>query len=60
MKVQQISMDGSEVKPPTGKVTECGMSLADWQAKGNDPGTVASTWPSDDQLVMMTQKLLSL
>ena len=50
----------NHIYTPTGKVTECGMSLADWQAKGNDPGTVGSTWPSDDELVMMTQKLLSL
>jgi hypothetical protein len=24
---------------PTGRVTECGTSLAQWQAQGNDPGT---------------------
>ena len=50
----------NHIYTPTGKVTECGMSLADWQSKGNDPGTVATTWPSDDQLVMMTRQLLSL
>ena len=45
---------------PTGKVTECGKSLADWQAAGNDPGTTASTFPDDDVLVAMTRRLLNI
>ena len=43
-----------------GKVTECKMSLADWQAKGNDPGTTGAVWPDDDVLVQMTKQLLDL
>ena len=43
-----------------GKVTECKMSLAEWQAKGNDPGTTAATWPDDDRLVKMTKWLLNI
>lgn len=45
---------------PTGKVTECGMSLADWQAEGNDEGTTADKLPQDDDLVTMIRKLLSV
>ena len=45
---------------PTGKVTECGTSLAEWQAKGNDPGTTANKWPNDDVLVEMTRQLLNI
>ena len=50
----------NKVYTPTGKVTECGMSLSDWQAKGNDHGTTAGVWPSDDMLVSATKKLLNL
>ena len=45
---------------PTGKVTECHKSLADWQAAGNDPGTTAGTFPDDDVLVEMTRNLLNI
>ena len=48
----------NHVYTPTGKVTECKMSLAEWQAKGNDPGTTASTWPDDEDLVKMIKALL--
>lgn len=50
----------NHIYTPTGKVTECKMSLAEWQAQGNDPGTKASTWPTDDDLVQMTRKLLNI
>ena len=51
---------GNHIYTPSGKVTECGMSLADWQAQGNDPGTMASTWPDDGVLVEMIQQLLNI
>ena len=50
----------NHIYTPTGMVTECKMSLAEWQAKGNDPGTTASTWPSDDDLVKATRQLLGI
>lgn len=62
----QCSGDGvtvvhdNKIHTPTGKVTECGMSLADWQAKGHDPNTTASTFPSDDDLVKMSRQLLGI
>jgi hypothetical protein len=50
----------NKIYTPTGKVTECGMSLSAWQAKGNDPGTTTATFPDDDALVKMMQQLLDI
>ena len=50
----------NKIYTPTGKVTECGMSLGAWQAKGNDPGTTAGKLPDDDTLVKMIQQLLGI
>jgi hypothetical protein len=47
---------------PTGAVTECGMSLAAWQAASpaNDPGTVARAWPADAELLGLIRAALDL
>ncbi len=58
--VPKTVVHDNHIYTPNGRVTECGMSLAEWQAKGNDPGTTASTWPDDDKLVVMVQHLLKL
>ena len=50
----------NRVYSPTGKITECGKSLEAWQALGNDPGTLASPLPADEELVSMIRELLSL
>ena len=50
----------NKIYSPSGKVTECKMSLADWQAKGNDPGTTAGSFPADDDLIAMMKKRLSI
>lgn len=50
----------NHIYSPTGKITECKMSLAEWQAKGNDPGTTASTWPSDEELEGMGRWLMNI
>ncbi len=50
----------NRIYTPNGKVTECSMSLSDWQAKGNDPGTKAYMWPSDDELQSMVKRVLHL
>ena len=50
----------NHIYTPNGNVTECGMSLAEWQAKGNDPGTTASKWPEDSELIEMIQQLLDI
>jgi hypothetical protein len=39
------------VYSPTGAITECGTTLAQWQAQGNDLGTVATTYPSVDEII---------
>eukprot|EP01116_Phalansterium_solitarium_P023012 TRINITY_DN785_c0_g1_i1.p1 TRINITY_DN785_c0_g1~~TRINITY_DN785_c0_g1_i1.p1 ORF type:complete len:881 (-),score=338.00 TRINITY_DN785_c0_g1_i1:265-2871(-) len=49
------------VYSPTGAITECGMSLKQWQAKGNDPGTVAiAGYPTDEQLIAWSRAVLGL
>ena len=53
-------MFNNSVYTPTGAVTECGMSLAAWQALGNDVGTTASTFPSDDTLLALARNVLGL
>ncbi len=50
----------NSIYTPNGKVTECGMSLSDWQAKGNDPGSRAYKWPSDDQLEALVKNVLHM
>ena len=50
----------NRIYSPTGKITECKMSLAEWQAKGNDPGTTAGTWPDDSDLEAMVRWLLNI
>jgi len=39
-------MSGNTLYTPTGNVSECGMLLSQWQAQGNDLGTVALGYPS--------------
>ena len=45
---------------PTGKVTECGKSLAEWQAGGNDVGTRALPYPDDATVLDIVRKTLRL
>ena len=45
---------------PTGKVTECGMSLSDWQKQGNDPGSTAAAFPEDNMLLQQIKTLLQI
>ena len=49
--------------PAPAQVTECGMSLAAWQAKApgvNDPGTVALKTPDDATLLALAKAALGL
>ena len=48
------------VYTPTGAVTECGMTLAQWQAAGNDPGTTAAVTPSDDVILTLARAALGM
>ena len=50
----------NQIFTPTGKVTECGMSLAQWQAKGNDKGTTAAKWPEDEDIINAGRKVLDM
>jgi len=50
----------NQIFTPTGHVTECGMTLEEWQAKGNDPGTTANVYPSDAALIAEIRKTLKM
>ena len=53
-------MYGNTVWSPTGAVTECGKSLAAYQAMGGDPGTTASAYPDDSVVLAVARKLMGL
>ena len=36
---------------PTGDITECGMKLKDWQAKGEDVGSTVASLPDDATII---------
>jgi hypothetical protein len=50
------------VYTPTGKVTECGTSLAQWQAQGNDPLTTNHSYAelTDDMLLGWAKTVLNM
>ena len=50
----------NSIYTPTGRVTECGMTLAQWQAQGNDPGTTAAPYVSDEQLLSWGRTVIGL
>ena len=39
-------------------VTECGTSIAAWQAQGGDPGTTVSTYPADSVVLAKARQIL--
>ena len=45
---------------PTAAVSECGMTLADWQLLGNDQGTTAHLLPPDALILDWAKALLGL
>lgn len=48
----------NKIYTPHGNVTECRMPLKEWQAKGNDPGTVAGMWPEDEAIINLARQIL--
>eukprot|EP00117_Sycon_ciliatum_P002580 scpid36471/ scgid7744/ len=50
----------NKIYTPTGKVTECGKPLAEWQKEGNDKGTTAAPYPPDETLVSAISELLDI
>lgn len=53
-------LSGNTIYTPLGNITECGMSLAAWQAQGNDPGTTASAYPATlaDDMIAAARSVL--
>ena len=50
----------NHIYTPTGAVTECGKTLAAWQAQGGDPGTTASVTPDDATLLALARAALGM
>jgi hypothetical protein len=51
---------GNTIWSPTGKITECGKDLADWQAEGNDVGTKALPYPADAEVLAIVRQTLKM
>jgi hypothetical protein len=43
-----------------GKVSECKMDLAAWQAKGNDKGSTVAKFPTDAEVIAMAKAKLGI
>lgn len=47
---------------PSGKINGndkvCGMTFAQWQKQGNDPGTTINPLPTDQEIIKMARALL--
>lgn len=56
----KTAVSGNTIWSPTGSITECGLPLAQWQAAGNDAGTVASHYPHDDTVLGIARQMLGL
>ena len=57
---EKLVIHDNRIYSPTGKVTECGKPLAEYQKGGNDPGTTAAAYPSDDVLISAIEELLGI
>ena len=52
-------LGGNTIFSPTGNITECGMSVAAWQAAGHDQGTVVmGRLPTDAELLAAGRRAL--
>ena len=51
-------LSNNQYYTPTGEVTECGVSLAEWQAKGEDPGSTVADVPDDMTIIRWAKDLL--
>ena len=51
---------GNTIWSPKGNITECGTSLAAWQAKGNDVGTKAMAYPPDETVLSVVRRTLRM
>ncbi len=45
---------------PTGAITECGMTLAAYQAKGGDPMSIGAAYPQDSVVLAIANNLMGL
>jgi len=45
---------------PSGAVSECGTDLADWQKKGNEPGSTVAKTPTDAEIIGWAKAKLNI
>jgi hypothetical protein len=53
-----VLVGNNSVFTQDGTLSECGMTLEQWQAKGNDLGTTVAAWPEDADLIQKVQTVL--
>ena len=53
-----LNVDDGDKYTKDGKITECKMDLAAWQAKGEDAGSTVATWPKDADVIKMAKAKL--
>ena len=53
-------VQNNTVYSPTGAITECGKTLAQWQALGNDPLTTSAPYPSDAVILAVARNILGI
>ena len=49
-----------EIKNSDGTVKECGVTLSDWQKKGNDKGSSVKKLPQDDEICKWASQVLGI
>ena len=52
-------INNNEYYTPTGKLTECKMDLADWQAQGHDQGSTVAQTPDHDTIISWGREVLA-
>ena len=57
---QTTLLHSNQIYTPTGNVTECGMSLAAYQAKGHDVNTTAAPFPASSAILDAARTALGM
>lgn len=53
-----VLVGNNSVYTQDGTLSECGVSLQQWQAQGHDLGTTVAVWPQDDDLITQVRAVL--
>lgn len=52
-------VEGNAVHNPSGELSVCGTTFAQWTAQGHDKGSTLAKWPSNAQVVAQARKILN-